>query len=45
MSYQAENEIQDIAYFISLDNEERAKTFTKELIEHFTRSISMFPEI
>jgi len=42
---QALIELEDIAYFISLDNEERAITFTKELTKHFISNLSMFPEL
>lgn len=42
---QAKIELADIAYFIALDNEEVAKTFTKGLVNHFVSHLSIFPEL
>lgn len=38
-------ELEDIAYFISLDNEEIAIRFIKELKNHFITNLSMLPEL
>jgi len=41
---QAEQELEDIAYFIALDNPVRAETFVRELVKSFNSTLSVFPE-
>ena len=41
---QAIQELEDIAYFIALDNPIRAESFVKELVASISRTLSTLPE-
>ena len=41
---QAKLELEDIAYFIALDNPNRASTFVKELVKSISTTLSTLPE-
>jgi len=41
---QAQQELEDIAYFIALDNPNRARIFVKELVKSIRNTLSTLPE-
>ena len=41
---QAKQELEDIAYFIALDNPNRAGAFVKELVNSMSNTLSTLPE-
>ena len=41
---QAKQELEDIAYFIALDNPSRARIFVKELVASMRKTLSTFPD-
>ena len=44
VTLQAQSELLETADYISLDNPDRARSFVRNLVSHFTKIFSTFPE-
>jgi len=44
LTFQADKDLEDIAYFIALDSPKRSKVFIAELVKAFKNLLEVFPE-